>query len=162
VGAVDIYLVQVTILGISIALAAGLYFWLYRTRAGRAIRAVAEDPDIASTLGVDTDRTIAVTVVAASMAGGAAGVLIGMAFGTVNTQMGVSMGLKGLAIIIFGGMGSVPGAVAGGLILGLAESLVAAYGDSGYRDAVAFFIITLVLLIRPQGLFGRDVTAMRS
>lgn len=158
---VDIYLVQMVILGISLMLAAALYLWLYRTKEGLSLRAVAEDSEIASILGVNIDRAITITVVTASMAGGAAGVLIGMAYSNVSTQMGVSIGLKGLAIIIFGGMGSVGGAVAGGLILGLAETLIAAYWDSGYRDAAAFFIITLVLLVRPQGLFGRDAAAMR-
>jgi len=85
--------------------------------------------------------------------GGIAGVLVGMAFNYINNQMGLPMGLKGLAIIIFGGMGSVPGAVAGGIILGLSETFMVAYGSSGYRDAIAFFIIIAVLLVRPQGLF---------
>jgi branched-chain amino acid transport system permease protein len=78
-----------------------------------------------------------------------------MAFNYINNQMGLSMGLKGLAIIIFGGMGSVTGAVAGGLILGLSETFVVAYGSSGYRDAIAFIAIIVVLLIKPQGLFGQ-------
>ena len=87
--------------------------------------------------------------------GGIAGVLVGMAFNYINNQMGLPMGLKGLAIIILGGMGSVNGAMAGGLILGLSETLVVAYGDSGYRDAIAFVAIIVILLIRPQGLFGQ-------
>jgi len=87
--------------------------------------------------------------------GGIAGVLVGMAFNYINNQMGLAMGLKGLAIIIFGGMGSVYGAMAGGLILGLSETFVVAYGSSGYRDAIAFVAIIVVLLIKPQGLFGQ-------
>jgi branched-chain amino acid transport system permease protein len=79
----------------------------------------------------------------------------------VNPQMGLSMGLKGLAIIILGGMGNVKGAMAGGLILGLAETLVVAYGDSGYRDAIAFITIIIILLLRPQGLFGKKTSEGR-
>jgi branched-chain amino acid transport system permease protein len=131
-----------------------LSLWLSRTRGGKALRATAEDITTAGLLGIDTDRMIAATVVIASAMGGVAGVLVGMAFNYINNQIGLSMGLKGLAIIIFGGMGSVYGAMAGGLILGLSETFVVAYGSSGYRDAIAFVIIIAVLLVRPQGLFG--------
>ena len=155
VGPVNVYLVQVLILLISLLLMAGLALWLSRTRGGKALRATAEDLTTAGLLGVDTDRMITVTVVIASAMGGVAGVLVGMAFNYINNQIGLSMGLKGLAIIIFGGMGSVYGAMAGGLILGLSETFVVAYGSSGYRDAIAFVIIIGVLLVRPQGLFGQ-------
>jgi branched-chain amino acid transport system permease protein len=154
-GPVTIYAVQVVILAISILLMAGLSLWLYKTRAGKGLRAAAENLETAGLLGVDTTKIITATVVIASSMGGVAGVLVGMAFNYINNQMGLSMGLKGLAIIIFGGMGSVAGAVAGGLILGLSETFVVAYGSSGYRDAIAFIAIIVVLLIKPQGLFGQ-------
>ncbi len=150
-----VYLVQVVILLVAVALMAGLSLWLRGAREGKALRATAESLDTAGLLGVDTTRIITSTVVIASAMGGVAGVLVGMAFGYINNQMGLAMGLKGLAIIIFGGMGSVPGAVAGGLILGLSETFVVAYGNSGYRDAISFIAIIAVLLVRPQGLFGR-------
>jgi branched-chain amino acid transport system permease protein len=153
-GPVTIYLVQVVILAISILLMAGLSLWLFKTRTGKALRATAENLETAGLLGVDTTKIITATVVIASSMGGG-GVLVGMAFNYINNQMGLAMGLKGLAIIIFGGMGSVTGAVAGGLILGLSETFVVAYGSSGYRDAIAFLAIIVVLLIKPQGLFGR-------
>jgi len=155
VGPVNVYLVQALILLISLLLMAGLALWLSRTRGGKALRATAEDLTTAGLLGIDTGRMITVTVVIASAMGGVAGVLVGMAFNYINNQIGLSMGLKGLAIIIFGGMGSVYGAMAGGLILGLSETFVVAYGSSGYRDAIAFVIIIAVLLVRPQGLFGQ-------
>jgi branched-chain amino acid transport system permease protein len=161
VGSTTIYLVQAVILGIAIVLMAGLSVWLYRTKAGKALRATAESLETAGLLGIDTTRMITATVVIASAMGGIAGVLVGMAFNYVNNQMGLPMGLKGLAIIIFGGMGSVPGAVAGGLILGLSETFVVAYGSSGYRDAIAFFIIIAVLLVKPQGLFGKPAAETR-
>jgi branched-chain amino acid transport system permease protein len=161
VGPVTLYLVQVMTLSISLLLMAGLAFWLSRTRSGKALRATAENLETAGLLGVDTDRMITVTVVIASAMGGVAGVMVGMAFNFVNNQIGLSMGLKGLAIIIFGGMGSVYGAMAGGLILGLSETFVVAYGSSGYRDAIAFVAIIVILLLRPQGLFGQAPAAAR-
>ena len=154
-GPVTVYLVQAVILAIAILLMAGLWLWLYKTRAGKGLRATAENLETAGLLGVDTTKIITATVVIASSMGGVAGVLVGMAFNYINNQMGLSMGLKGLAIIIFGGMGSIVGAVAGGILLGLSETFVVAYGSSGYRDAIAFIAIIVVLLIKPQGLFGQ-------
>lgn len=161
VGSATVYLVQVVILAVSVLLMAGLSAWLGRTRAGKALRATAENLETAAILGVDTRRIITTTVVIASSMGGIAGVLVGLAFNYINNQMGLAMGLKGLAIIIFGGMGSVAGAMAGGLILGLSETFVVAYGSSGYRDAIAFVTIIVVLLIKPQGLFGQAIPDAR-
>lgn len=155
IGSITIYLVQIVIFIISVALMVALSYWLSKTKAGRALRATAENIETASLLGVNTKRTITTTVIIASVMGGIAGILVGMAFNSVNPQMGLSMGLKGLAIIILGGMGNVKGAMAGGLLLGIAETLMVAYGDSGYRDAVAFITIIFILLLRPQGIFGK-------
>ncbi|KRT74278.1 MAG: branched-chain amino acid ABC-type transport system, permease component [Deltaproteobacteria bacterium CSP1-8] len=161
IGSTTVYLVQVVILAVSVVLMGGLSLWLARTRSGKGLRATAESLETAELLGVDTKRIITATVVIASAMGGIAGVLVGMAFNYINNQIGLSMGLKGLAIIIFGGMGSVAGAMAGGLILGLSETFVVAYGSSGYRDAIAFLTIIVVLLLRPQGLFGRAAPEAR-
>ncbi|MBD7939486.1 MULTISPECIES: branched-chain amino acid ABC transporter permease [Cytobacillus] len=158
IGSITIYLVQIVIFVISIVLMLVLTFWLGKTRAGKALRATAENLETASLLGVDTKKTILMTVIIASAMGGIAGILVGMAFNSVTPQMGLSMGLKGLAIIILGGMGSVRGAMLGGLILGLAETFIVVYGDSGYRDAIAFLAIIIILLIRPQGLFGQKIS----
>ena len=117
-------------------------------------RIVSENPDTAAFLGVNTSKIITLTVVSASVAGGVAGVLVAMAFNSVNIEIGLAMGLKGLSIIILGGMGSIHGAVIGGLLLGVAETFVVAYGDSGYREVIGFVIIITVLLIKPSGLFG--------
>ncbi|KKK37406.1 ABC transporter permease [Mesobacillus campisalis] len=159
IGSVTIYLVQLVIFVISVILMMALSFWLGKTKAGKALRATAENLETASLLGVDTKRIITMTVIIASAMGGIAGILVGMAFNSVTPQMGLSMGLKGLAIIILGGMGNVKGAMAGGLILGLAETFIVVYGDSGYRDAIAFLAIIIILLIRPQGLFGQKISA---
>ncbi|MEO5356462.1 MAG: branched-chain amino acid ABC transporter permease [Nitrospirae bacterium YQR-1] len=153
-GEIDINLINIVILAVSFSLTIVLYVWLKNSKTGRALRAVSENPDTAAFLGVNTSGVITFTVVSASCAGGAAGVLVAMAFNSVNNEIGLAMGLKGLAIIILGGMGSINGAVAGGLLLGLAETFVVAYGDSGYKEVAGFIIIIAVLLIKPSGLFG--------
>ena len=155
VGSITIYLVQLVIFVISVILMVSLSYWLSKTKAGKALRATAENLETASILGVDTKRIIIMTVVIASAMGGIAGILVGMAFNSVSPQMGLAIGLKGLAIIILGGMGNVKGAMVGGLILGLSETLLVAYGNSGYRDAIAFIMIIVILLLRPQGIFGQ-------
>ncbi|RST71859.1 branched-chain amino acid ABC transporter permease [Siminovitchia acidinfaciens] len=160
-GSVSVYYVQIVIFVIAILLMVGLSFWLSKTKAGKALRASAENLEIASLLGVDTKKMITMTVVIASAMGGIAGVLVGLAFNSVAPQMGLSIGLKGLAIIILGGMGSVNGAMAGGLILGLSETMVVAFGDSGYRDAIAFVAIIVILIVRPQGIFGKAASGDR-
>jgi len=154
IGSVTIYTVQLVIFFIAIALMIALSYWLLKTKGGKALRATAESLETASLLGVNTKRMITMTVVLASVIGGIAGILVGMAFSSVNPQMGLAIGLKGLAIIILGGMGSVKGAMLGGMILGLSETLIVAIGFSGYRDAIAFIMIIIILLLRPQGLFG--------
>jgi branched-chain amino acid transport system permease protein len=159
IGSITVYLVQIVIFMISVILMYTLSYWLGKTKAGKALRATAENLETASLLGVDTKKTITMTVIIASAMGGIAGILVGMAFNSVTPQMGLSIGLKGLAIIILGGMGNVKGAMAGGLILGLAETFVVVYGDSGYRDAIAFAAIIVILLVRPQGLFGQKISA---
>jgi branched-chain amino acid transport system permease protein len=161
IGTISIDMVQIVIFIVSVILMVALSVWLSKTKTGKALRATAENLETASLLGVNTKKIITFTVIIASAMGGIAGILVGMAFNSVNPQMGLSMGLKGLAIIILGGMGSVNGAMAGGLILGLSETMVVAYGDSGYRDAIAFIAIIFILLVRPQGLFGQKTTDAR-
>ena len=154
-GAVNISLLQIVILGISLVLMLALKVLLVRTRLGKALRAVAENPDAAGLMGVNVATVMVITVVIASALGGAAGVLVGLQFNAVSATMGIAYGLKGLAIIIVGGMGNVAGAVAGGLLLGAAEGLAIAYVGSSYRDAVAFILLIAVLLIKPSGIFGK-------
>ena len=132
-----------------------LSFTMRSTALGRNIRAVAEDRVAAALLGIDLERTIALTFFIASALGGAAGVLIGLQYNSVSLQMGSSIELKGLAVIVLGGMGSITGAVIGALILGIVETLSVAYISSSYRDAIAFGVMFLILVIRPTGLFGK-------
>jgi len=147
---------QLLIFGVSIALMLLLQFILYRSRMGKAIRATAQNKDAASLMGININRVISTTFALGSALGGAAGVLIGMYYNAFYPMMGFIAGLKAFTATVFGGLTSVPGAVLGGLIIGVAENLGAAYISSGYRDMIAFFILILVLLIKPSGLFGRD------
>jgi branched-chain amino acid transport system permease protein len=145
---------QIVIIAIAAAMLLGLTWLLRRTRLGRRIRAVAESPKAARVLGVDVDRIIAASFFVSSALGAAAGVLFGLAFNNVAPDMGRSVELKGLAVIVLGGMGSMPGAALAGLALGLLEVLTVATIGSSYRDAVAFGVLFLVLVLRPRGLLG--------
>lgn len=154
IGGFKISAVQILILAISFGLMLVLRFWLSKTRLGKSIRATAENIETANLLGVDTQKIIVLTVMLASALGGGAGVLVGLAFNAIEPTMGITMGFKGLAVLILGGLGNITGAMVGGLLLGIAEVLSVAYGVSSYRDAVAFGLIIVLLFIRPQGLFG--------
>jgi len=155
VGGASASLLQLCIIGISVVLMALLTFLLARTRLGRQLRAVAESARAARILGVNVDRTIALAFFLSSAMGGAAGVLFGLAFNSISPDVGRSVELKGLAVIILGGMGSVPGAVIAGFALGLIEVFTVANLGSSYRDAVSFAVLFVVLIARPRGLFGR-------
>ena len=145
---------QIVIIAIALFMLLGLTWLLRRTRLGRRIRAVAESPKAAQVLGVDVDRIIAASFFVSSALGAAAGVLFGLAFNNVAPDMGRSVELKGLAVIVLGGMGSMPGAALAGVALGLLEVFTVAWIGSSYRDAVAFGVLFLVLVLRPRGLLG--------
>lgn len=155
-GGVTITLLQVEILAAVVALMFALTQLLKRARVGKAIRAVAEDQRAARLLGINVDGIIAFTFFLSSALGGAAGILFGLYFDSLGPDMGRSIELKGLAVIVLGGMGSVPGAILGGLAFGLSEVLtVAISGTSNLRDAVAFTVLFAIMLVRPSGLLGR-------
>jgi branched-chain amino acid transport system permease protein len=155
IGGASASLLQLCIVAISVALMGLLTLLLARTRLGRQIRAVAESPRAARILGVNVDRVIALAFFISSALGGAAGVLFGLAFNSISPDVGRSVELKGLAVIILGGMGSVPGAVIAGFLLGLIEVYTVSHLGSSYRDAVSFAVLFLVLVARPAGLLGR-------
>jgi branched-chain amino acid transport system permease protein len=155
-GPVSIGALDLIAVGVAIALMFALNYVLFRTPLGRNIRAVADDRTAAAILGVDLERTIALTFFIASALGAAAGILIGLQFGTVGLNMGSRIELKGLAIIVLGGMGSITGAVSGAFILGIAETLSIAFVSSSYRDAIAFALMFVILVARPRGLFGKS------
>ena len=145
---------QLGIIAVAVVLFLALTWLVQRTRLGREVRAVAESPRAARILGVDVDRAIAASFAISSALGGAAGVLFGLAFNSIAPDMGRSVELKGLAVIILGGMGSMPGAVIAGFALGLIEVFVVAYLGSSWRDAVSFTALFLILVLRPRGLLG--------
>lgn len=149
-----ISVVQIISLASAVILMSILNLWLKKTKVGKAIRATSLSTETAALLGINTNRIISLTVMVASALGAAAGVLVGLSFDAIEPMMGVVIGFKGLAVLILGGLGNIPGAMAGGFILGLAEVFAVAYGDSSYRDAVAFGLIIILLFWRPQGLFG--------
>ncbi len=150
----QVTLLQVAILVISVLLMVGLTMLVARSRLGRAMRAIAENPTAARVLGIDVDRVTATTFAISSALGAVAGALFAMNVNSAQLDMGSSIELKGLAVIIVGGMGSLPGALVGGLALGLAEVFAVQYVGSSWRDLVAFGLLFTILLVRPQGLFG--------
>jgi branched-chain amino acid transport system permease protein len=146
---------QITVIVVSFLLMIGLRFFILRTRTGKAMRAVSYNLDTAKLMGISTDRIIAVTFALGSALAAAGGVLIGMQIPKIDPLMGIMYGLKAFVAAVLGGIGNVPGAVIGGLLIGTSEVMVVGYLSSTYRDAIAFGILILVLLIRPQGILGR-------
>jgi branched-chain amino acid transport system permease protein len=159
-GPVTFTTVELTIFFAAIVLMLVLSWGLRTTTLGRQIRAVGQDRIAAALLGVNLERTIAATFFIASSLGGAAGVLTALRYDSVTLDMGGPIELKGLAVIILGGMGSVTGAVIGGFILGAVETLAFVLGLSAWRDAILFGVMFVLLIARPTGLFGKR--ALRS
>ncbi len=131
-----------------------LHYLVRRTRLGRAMRATAQDREAAAMMGVDVDRVIVSTFFVGSALGGAAGVLVGLLFTQVYHFMGFTAGLKGFTAAVLGGIGSTPGAMLGGLVLGLVESIGSGFVSPRYKDGIAFVVLILLLLVRPRGLLG--------
>jgi branched-chain amino acid transport system permease protein len=145
--------VQIFIIGASLALMAGLYFFVEKTTMGKAMRACAENTLTARLLGVNVHRVTVWTFGISSALAGAAGVLIGLAY-NITPLMGVTLGLKGLTIMLFGGSGNIVGAMVAALILGMVETMSVAYLVPAWKDGFAFGILILILLYKPSGLFG--------
>lgn len=150
-----ISLKQVIIIGFACALIAGLSFFVMKTRAGRALRAIALDRPAAALMGINTNRMISLTFALGSALAAAAGILDAVDKGGIEPLMGLMVGLKAFVAAVIGGIGSISGAALGGLIMALAEMLVVLFGQSKYQDAVTFTLLILVLVFRPGGLMGR-------
>ncbi|MEO6943750.1 MAG: branched-chain amino acid ABC transporter permease [Lacisediminihabitans sp.] len=150
----EVSLLQVLILAISIGLMVVLTWLVAKSKLGRGMRAIAENAHAAAVLGINVNRVSAVTFAISSALGAAAGVLFTLNVNTAQLGIGHAVELKGLAVIIVGGLGSLPGAVIGGIGLGLAEVFAVNYVGTSWRDMVAFGLLFLVLVVRPQGLFG--------
>ncbi|MCK9445020.1 MAG: branched-chain amino acid ABC transporter permease [Tissierellaceae bacterium] len=148
---------QLIILGSTIVLVGILTYVVQYTKLGRAMRCVSQDMDVSKLMGINTDRIVYLTFALGSGLGAAAGTLVGMYYKAVYPMMGFVPGLKAFIAAVIGGIGSIPGAMLGGLIMGISESLGAAYISSGYRDAIAFIILIIILLLKPEGLLGKGI-----
>ena len=148
--------VQVLLLAIATVLLVMLSVWLEGSRSGKALQAVSEDPVTAQLLGIDSDGMIRLAFGISGFLAGVSGGLVGLSVSIAGPYFGISYGLKALGVLVLGGLGSVPGAMLGGLIIGLAEAFVPAEW-SGWKDAVAYGFLFLILLLRPQGLLGRPL-----
>ncbi len=146
---------QATVFFTSLFLMIVLEWIVLKTKLGRAMRAVSHSHETASLVGIPTDRIISFTFIVGSALAAAAGILIGVSYPRVDPLMGVMIGIKAFVAAVLGGIGSIRGAVVGGFLMGIAESLVAGYGGSTYRDALAFAILILILIFKPAGLFGK-------
>jgi branched-chain amino acid transport system permease protein len=155
VGEIRVLYVQLFLLVLSVVFMALLYLFIQRTKAGMAIRAVAEDRDTAALMGVNVDRTIMTTFAAGAALAGAAGVVYGMFVTTATSGMGFIPGIKAFTAAVLGGIGSVPGAMAGGYFLGITEALSTKVFGAQYKDVVAFVLLVAVLIFRPWGIFGK-------
>jgi branched-chain amino acid transport system permease protein len=154
---VQIDAIQIVVLLVTICLMLGLEFILYRTKAGKAMRAVSHNHDTAQLLGINVGVVISLTFIIGSSLAGAAGILVGLSYPKIEPLMGMMLGLKAFVAAVLGGIGNVRGAVIGALLMGLSEQLVVSYGASTYRDALAFVLLILILIFRPKGLLGGNV-----
>jgi len=133
-----------------------LQFIIKKTSVGRAMRATSFDMDAAALMGINTNRVISLTFALGSLLAGTAGVLVGMLYPKLTPAMGVMPGLKSFVAAVLGGIGIIPGAMVGGIIMGLIETLSKVYISSGLSDAIAFSILIIILLVKPDGLFGKN------
>lgn len=156
-GAIKFSKVQILILIIASLMMIFLQFVVTYTKIGKAMRAASEDYETASLMGINVNRVVSFTFGLGAALAGAGGVLVGMYFNSVNPFMGVTVGLKSFCAAVVGGIGSIPGAMLGGLFLGIAEVMGVWAGFSTYRDAIAFALLILVLLFKPTGLLGLPI-----
>ena len=155
IGSVTIDTVQIMVLVLSAALMAGLQLLVNRTTWGKQVRAVAADREAAEMLGINVNFTISMTFFLGSALAGVAGVMGGLLFNQVTSTIGFIVGLKAFTAAVVGGIGSIPGAMLGGLVIGVAESFVTGYISSTYSNLIVFGILIVVMLLRPTGLLGR-------
>lgn len=148
---------QIVILVVSIVLMITLTYVVQKTMTGKAMRAVSFDTDAARLMGINVDNIISFTFAIGSGLAAAAGVLVGIYYNSIDPLMGIMPGLKAFVAAVLGGIGIIPGAMIGGVILGVVEALVSGFISSTYRDAAAFLILILILLFKPSGILGKNV-----
>ena len=162
-GPLNVWIIRIIVIASAFVMMAGLWLLVTRTKLGKAMRATAFDREAAAMMGIDVDRVIVKTFFIGSALAGAAGVLVGLVFGSINHFMGFNYGLKGFTAAVVGGIGSIPGAMFGGLFIGLADALSVGYIEdftrgrlgSAFSDLVVFLILIVFMLVRPQGIFGK-------
>ena len=154
-GVLRVWTIRLLVIAGAVGMMLGLVLLVERTKLGKAMRATSYDREAAAMMGIDVDRVIASTFFIGSALAGAAGVLVGLVFFQINHFMGFTYGLKGFTAAVVGGIGSIPGAMLGGLMIGLAEAYTVGYLTSSFRDVVVFSILILFLLVRPQGILGK-------
>jgi branched-chain amino acid transport system permease protein len=162
-GPLNVWIIRLVVIGSAFVMMAGLWLLVTRTKLGKAMRATAFDREAAAMMGIDVDKVIVKTFFIGSALAGAAGVLVGLVFGSINHFMGFNYGLKGFTAAVVGGIGSIPGAMFGGLFIGLSEALSVGYIEdltrgrlgSAFSDLVVFLILIVFMLVRPQGIFGK-------
>jgi branched-chain amino acid transport system permease protein len=157
IGSTVFSFMRVLVIAVTFLLMALLTIMIKKTKVGKAMRATAQDIEAAAFMGIDVDRIVVMVFLIGSALGGAAGVLVGLLFTQVDYYVGFQAGLKGFTAAVLGGIGSIQGAMVGGILLGLTESLAVTFLPSAYKDIVAFVILITVLIIRPWGLMGERV-----
>jgi len=153
---IQIHLIDLIIYGVSFASLAALSFIILKTQTGRAMRAVSSRPDMTPLMGIDNNKIISMTFIIGSVLAGIAAVLVSIKYPKIDPLMGNKIGMSAFVAAVFGGIGSLHGAVVGGLLLGLGEYYVLGYGASTYREALSFCILILILIYKPTGLFGSN------
>jgi branched-chain amino acid transport system permease protein len=156
-GPLRISLVRILVIGSAVFLMIALTLLVSRTQFGKAMRATSYDREAAAMMGIDVDRVIVLTFLIGSVLAGAAGVMVGLVFERVFHFMGFVAGLKGFTAAVIGGIGNIPGAMLGGLVIGLAEAFTASYISSTFQNLIVFGILIAVMLVRPTGLLGSPV-----
>lgn len=155
IGALRLNSLQLLILLISVILVLILQYIVFKTKVGKAMRATSFDNDAAALMGIDVNNIISVTFAIGSALAGAAGVLVGILYSRIDPYMGIMPGLKAFVAAVLGGIGVIPGAMLGGIIMGLAETFTKVYISSSLSDAIAFGILIIILIIKPSGLLGK-------
>lgn len=157
IGNVALSSLQIYALMVAILLMVGLHLFVHKTKIGVAMRATSHSINTARLMGINVDNIISVTFGIGSALAAASGILVGLYYDAVYPVMGYTAGLKAFTAAVLGGIGSIPGAMLGGLLLGVVENLGAAYLSMGYRDAIAFGLLIIILLIKPTGLLGKNI-----
>ena len=155
IGPIQISTMQILMLMTTVLLMVSLQLIVQQTKFGKAMRAVSNDPEAAQLMGINSNQVISFTFFLGSMLAGAGGVLVGMYYNTITPIMGAGPGLKAFIAAVVGGIGSIPGAMVGGYLIGMTEVMISAFGNSMIRDAVVYLILIVILLVRPTGILGK-------